>query len=691
MTQKSSISGVGSAVLLTGLLAGCASIGTPGGGLYDETPPVFVSSDPADGETNVTKKKFTLKFNENIKLDNALDKITVSPPQQKSPTILSNAKTVTIELQDSLRPNTTYSVSLGDAVQDNNEGNVLEHTSFTFSTGDHIDSLHISGYLLNAEDLEPVTGAYVGIYPDTAVADSIFMLESMQRAGKTDAYGRYSIEGIARGSYRLYAIVDGNTNYRYDLRTENIAFCDSLISPSMSGTVEYDTIWADLDSTRIDTVLTRNRISYAPENVTMLLFSEGKYNRYLEDTGRPDSCLLRVRFAAPMESLPVWSYPADSTVDAGALLLAEPNPTLDTLSYWITDTAWINRDTLTLGMTYMMTDTAGVDVPRTDTIQFVRPPRKTGPDNAKSGGKEKKKGWGLFGGKNDKKDKDKKDKHDRKPGQEAPTDSLPAIVFMSVKQLGASTLNIGQKPKFEVSTPLASIDVGGLHLKRQVNDSTWTDMKFRWEKDSLKLRSYQLFAVPYFSPGEKYKLVVDSACMYDIYGNPVNRTELSFSEHKPEEYAHLLFQVKGISGKAFVCLLNDKDKVVQRADVKGNQAKFVNVLPGTYYARMVEDLNGNGVWDHGTLTPRRQPEPVYYFNGELSLRANWSISQNWDVDELPLYKQKPLKVTQNKPKEKQEKKSKNAEYYAKMGITPPQTNSGTTTSGANSSLHSVGN
>lgn len=685
LRRKCFISGAVTCVLLTGFWAGCASIGTPGGGLYDETPPVFVSSDPADGETNVNRQKLTLKFNENIKLDNALDKLTVSPPQKKSPTVLSNAKTVTIELQDSLLPNTTYSISLGDAVQDNNEGNVLEHTSFTFSTGDHIDSLRISGYLLNAEDLEPVTGAYVGIYPDTVLADSIFLRETMLRTGKTDAYGRYSIEGIAPGAYRLYALVDGNNNYLYDLRTEDIAFLDSLTVPSMHGTVEHDTVWADRDSTEIDTVLVRDRMVYEPGNVTLLLFSEGKHNRYLEDTQRPDSCHLSVRFAAPMEALPVWTFPADSTIDANAMLMAEANPTRDTLSYWITDTAWVNRDTLVLGMTYMMTDTAGVDVPRIDTIQFVRPARKTDSASAKKGSKDKKKGWGIFGG------RDKKDRKEDRNAPPAAQDTLPRITYMTIKQLGSSTLNIGQKPKFEVSAPLREMDVGGLHLKRQVNDSTWADMQFRWEKDSVRLRVWQLFAVPYFSPGEKYKLVVDSACMHDIYGNPVNAMELSFSEHKPEEYAHLLFQIKGISGKAFVCLLNDKDKVVQRAEVKGNQAKFVNVLPGTYYARMVEDLNGNGEWDHGTLIPRLQPEPVYYFNGELNLRANWSISQNWDVDELPIYRQKPLKVTQNKPKEKQEKKSKNAEYYAKMGITPPQTNTGTTTSGANSSLHSVGN
>lgn len=122
---------------------GCASVGSPGGGWYDETPPVLLKSDPGEGATGVNKKKITLRFDENIKLDNASEKLTVSPPQVKSPTVMSNAKTVTIELQDTLIPNTTYTIDLGDAVQDNNEGNPLEGLTLTFSTGDHIDTMKV--------------------------------------------------------------------------------------------------------------------------------------------------------------------------------------------------------------------------------------------------------------------------------------------------------------------------------------------------------------------------------------------------------------------------------------------------------------------------------------------------------------------------------------------------------------------
>ena len=227
-------------------LLGCASIGSPGGGLYDETPPVLVRSEPAEAATSVGRQKITMRFNENIKLDNANEKMTISPPQVKAPTISSNAKTLTIELRDTLQANTTYTIDLGDAVQDNNEGNPLENLSLTFSTGDHIDSMKVMGTLLNAKDLEPVTGAFVGIYAlnedgifpargkegdslqlaiDSIVAlypDSIFSLRPFERAGKTDSYGRFTISGVGPGKYRMYAVKDGNTNYMYDVNTEDI-------------------------------------------------------------------------------------------------------------------------------------------------------------------------------------------------------------------------------------------------------------------------------------------------------------------------------------------------------------------------------------------------------------------------------------------------------------------------------------
>ena len=670
--HKSSYLSMLAALSLSGLF-GCASTGTPGGGLYDETPPVLRNSNPAIGATGVKAKKITLHFDENVKLDNATEKMTVSPPQSKMPTIQSNAKTVTIELQDDLLPDATYSIDLGDAVQDNNEGNPMESLSLLFSTGDHIDSLRISGYVLNAADLEPVTGAYVGIYSDTLqMSDSLLMTVPMQRAGRTDALGKFTILGIAPGSYRVYALIDGNSNYMYDLNTEDIAFIDSLIVPSTTGRIVHDTIWQDLDSTIIDTIKMRDELVYLPDNLILKSFNEGKVTRYLDDISRQDSLHINVRFAAKMPELPTISV-VDS-LEAPIDLVVEPNPTLDTLIYWIKDSLHIKMDTLNLQMSYLYTDTTGIDIIRTDTVRLTKPVVKPVKDNDK--GKDEK----GKGKKNDKK------KRSRPNKEEAPADSLAAdsvpkviITYMDFKLLSKSPIDIGSKPVFEASAPLDSLDVSKIHLEQKV-DTVWKPMQFHLVHDTANIRQYIMYADPHFSPGQSYRVTVDSAAMHNIYGHPVKKAEITFDEKKPEDYSHLLFNITGAEGPAYVELLSEKDVPVYKVKVKDGKAKFVNVNEGKYFVRLVEDRNDNGKFDVGNLEKKIQPENVYYFGAELQLRANWDTEQNWNIKQTELYKQKPDSVKINKPKEKTEKKSKNAEYLAKLGKTPKQTNTGTTTS-----------
>ncbi len=677
---------------------GCASVGSPGGGWYDETPPVLLKSDPGEGATGVNKKKITLRFDENVKLDNASEKLTVSPPQIKSPTVMSNAKTVTIELQDTLIPNTTYTIDLGDAVQDNNEGNPLEGLSLTFSTGDHIDTMKVSGVVLNAEDLEPITGAYVGIYKvyddgrlvqgdslhgaDSIIAlypDSVFMLRPFERAGKTDAYGRFTISGVAPGRYRAYAILDGNTNYMYDVSTENVAFLDSLVIPSMEPCKIHDTIWSKLnlhtvekavnstkkgkeliDTLAYDSIVIRDGWRYLPDDLQFRMFNEGHNTLYLDEVVWKDSIHLNVRFASKMPELPIitlldeedWG---EAAVNKDAWLICEPNLTYDTLTYWIRDSLIYQRDTLALEMSYLFTQ-EGQDILRTDTLYLENPKPKV--DESK---KDQEKN-------DDSKAKKKDKKRKKKEAEEVKKDSVPpapTINYMKVSLLNKGDLDIGGRPMFETSAPLDSMNLEGLHLFQE-KDSAWQEMQYELVQDSLNLRKYTMHAKPHFSPGINYRIIADSASMHDVYGNPVDSTCLTFKEKKPEDYSHLLIHISNAKEPAFVELLSDKDAPVQKVAVKKGQAKFVNVPEGKYYARLVEDRNNNGKFDVGSISDRVQPEEVFYLKELLQLRTNWNLEQHWDVRALPLNQQKATEMIKNKPKEKAEKKSKNEEYRKKM-------------------------
>ena len=655
-------------------LLGCASIGSPGGGLYDETPPALVRSEPAEAATSVNRQKITMRFNENIKLDNANEKMTISPPQVKAPTISSNAKTLTIELRDTLQANTTYTIDLGDAVQDNNEGNPLENLSLTFSTGDHIDTMKVMGTLLNAKDLEPVTGAFVGIYAlnedgifpargkegdslqlaiDSIVAlypDSIFSLRPFERAGKTDSYGRFTISGVGPGKYRMYAVKDGNTNYMYDVNTEDIAFVDSLIIPSVGSHTASDTIWNRFDSLKVDSIYVHEVTDYYPNDLCLRMFNEGHVIRYLDDMKWKDSTQITLNFAARMPEPPVISLLDEedrgpARLDKDAWLICEPNPTNDTLVYWLRDSLVYHRDTLHLTVTYPFTQN-GIDIIRTDTMHLEKPEINVPEDQHPE----------------DKDDKKKK-KRRKKDQEEAPKDTLPKTVFMSIKLLD-SKIDVGKRPRFETSAPLDSLNTEALHLEQQ-KDTIWVPLDFELVQDSLRLRRYTLHAKPHFSPGQNYRLICDSASMFDIYGHPLDSIAMTFSEKKSDEYAHLLVNVQGVEGEAFVQLLNEKDNPVQQVSVKNGQARFPQAPVGKCYVRLVEDRNGNGIFDVGSIDGRIQPENVFYLPKMLEMRENWDYSETWNVRATELDKQKLDELKQNKPKEKKEKKSKNEEYLEK--------------------------
>ena len=212
------------------LLGSCARMGQPDGGWYDETPPRILGAAPADKGTNVKNRKISIFFDEFIQIENATEKVVVSPPQLETPEIVASGKRIKIELLDSLKPNTTYTIDFSDAITDNNEDNPLGNYTYSFSTGDAIDTLEVSGKVLQAKDLEPVKGILVGLYSD--LSDTAFTTKPMLRVSRTDGSGRFVIKGVAPGTYRVYALQDADGNYLFNQKSEMLAFSQEKIVPS---------------------------------------------------------------------------------------------------------------------------------------------------------------------------------------------------------------------------------------------------------------------------------------------------------------------------------------------------------------------------------------------------------------------------------------------------------------------------
>ena len=169
-------------VLAILLLASCAKMGQPDGGWFDETPPKVIGASPEDKGVNVTSKKINIYFDEYVKIDNPTEKVVVSPPQIEVPEIKTAGKKIQVSLVDSLKPNTTYTIDFSDAISDNNENNPMGNYTYSFSTGEKIDTMEVSGYVLESENLEPIKGILVGLYSDTA--DSAFRTKPMLRVSR---------------------------------------------------------------------------------------------------------------------------------------------------------------------------------------------------------------------------------------------------------------------------------------------------------------------------------------------------------------------------------------------------------------------------------------------------------------------------------------------------------------------------
>ncbi|MDR2804493.1 MAG: Ig-like domain-containing protein, partial [Dysgonamonadaceae bacterium] len=363
----------------------CASTGSPGGGDYDITPPVFVESHPAPNAVHFDKNKITLIFDEYIALEKPSETVIITPPQKKMPVIKAVGKKITVELKDSLLPNITYTFDFTNGVVDNNEKNVLEGFNFAFSTGDVVDSLVISGLLLNAENLEPTPNTMVGIHSDPS--DTAFTKLPFLRTSQTNERGRFSIRNIAPGTYRLFALGDINRSFRFDLPDKTIAFYDSLIIPSFEPAMRMDTIWKD--SLTVDTIREVHYTRFTPDNALLLLFQENIAKQYLSKTERNDSVRFTFTFNDPVEELPVIDL-IDEPEEKTGWYLPEQSPDRKILSYWLTDSTLYRKDTLRIAANYLAHDTLNQLTTFTDTIRLIKKRSEPPKDNKKNSKNEPK-------------------------------------------------------------------------------------------------------------------------------------------------------------------------------------------------------------------------------------------------------------------------------------------------------------
>lgn len=593
--------------LLFSLFYSCANIASPNGGPYDELPPKFISSTPAPNQTNYKGKTIEILFDELIQVDKPTENVIITPPQLSMPVIRPSGRKVVVELKDTLKENTTYTIDFTNSISDNNEKNVLENFSFAFSTGDAIDTLEVSGILLNASNLEPMGGIIVGIHNN--LEDSAFVKTPFLRTSKTNDKGRFTIRNIAEGTYRIYALNDVNRDFRFDQPGEDIAFHDSTFFPTFEFSTRQDTIWKD--TLTVDTIMTVPYTRFMPDDLGLFLFKEDFARQYLQKTERPQEHLGVLTFNAPLDTIPV-PVPLNFTPTDSAWYYVQSREANTSINYWITDPSLLVRDTLRFELTYPKSDSLNILQAQTDTLQFLMRRR---PNERK-------------------KSEDKKE-------EEKPL-SLGMEVFLPTSMDIFDTIHVEfNEPVFDISAEWFVLE--------QKQDSTWIPAEFDFFPDSTNSLAY--FIHRKWNYAEEYKLEIDSAIIKSIYNKWNDPFSGNFRIKKKDDYGNLYINITSIDSPAFVELLSAGDVPVRKAVVKDGGVLFMDLKPDKYYARLIVDINENGKWDTGNYAEKRQPEKVYYYPKVFDVMQNWDVEETWDVLSTPVIRQKPMEITKNKPKE----------------------------------------
>lgn len=690
------------AVLLLLMLHSCANIGTPDGGLYDETPPRIIHTSPHQGARDITPKKVTLEFNEYIKLENAYERVVISPPQFEAPDIEAYGKKVTVTFNDTLKPNFTYTIDFGSSIVDNNEGNPMGEYVFSFSTGGDIDTLQVSGKVLEAENLEPIKGMLVGLYrvesdsnavenifnwSDSAsiAADSIFQTRPLERIGRTDGSGHFIVKGVAPGSYRIFALNDQDQTYTYSQRSEKLAFTKQIITPYARYETRMDTVWHD--SIHYDSIFPVKYTHFYPDDVVLLAFTAKQDDRYLLKSERPEQRFFSLYFTSKSDTLPRMT-PLNFTA-GDSTIIVETVPTNDTIKYWITDSLIYTMDTLVVQVDYYATDSLKQLSVRSDTLSLVskiskermeklrekaeeewakeyksrikseRRAKQAEEERAeREAEEEERKAAEAEGRKYEKKKKEKK-----KRTKEEDEIVVPPMPMEPYDIRWTSTTGLAPNKNIDLTfeEPIAYMDASKVSFTMKV-DSLFEPAPYLLVPVEGTVNAYRFYAE--WEPDSTYMLTLDSAAFVSVYGKATEATKRNIKVRGLNSFSTLFVTLQNADTSAIVQLLNSQDKVVRSAHVENGKADFYFLQPQTYYMRTFFDRNGNGEWDTGDYDTRQQPEEVFYYHSPMQLRAQWDVNQTWNLKSKPLTEQKPEKITKQKPDKSKQIQHRNAEKLA---------------------------
>lgn len=563
------------------MLFGCAQQVAPTGGPKDETPPKILKEVPANLSTDFNAKQIVISFDEFIQLKSPAEQVVISPPMLRPPSYLLKQKSLVIKFEQELTPNTTYTINFGEAIADNNEGNILKNYTYVFSTGAHLDSMQVKGRLTDAITGDPEKDALVMLYKNDI--DSLPLDTIPDYFTRTLEDGSFHIKNVADQPYKIFALKDENANYRFDVPTEKIGFLDSLIIPyttSIPSVLDS----AKTDSSLTDTIAGLKKIGNSPiPSYDIQMFVEDDTTQFLKKAYCEYYGKLVFVYNRPVED---FHLEADGVSFKKQWNLIDVNATLDSITVWTTD---LVPDTMNLFLSVKGTETDTVEMimkPRTDEVEAK---------SSSSGKGAKRKLMEKF--------------------------ALTAKVVPSN----------GQSPK------------PGMPLEIVWNHPViGTDLsKVKLYEDSLRVafdvtsrdKTLRRFGIQYdWKKDRNYYLIVEDSSFTDLYGLWNDTIETTFKGTDKDQFGDLSLKIlENPNSQMLIELLSSSNTVVDsKVAFQKGLVNFEKLSPGKYGLRVVLDLNRNGKWDSGRYMEKLHPEPIRVIQVGAEVRANWNFELEWN-------------------------------------------------------------
>ncbi len=567
----------------------CANTTTPpGGGPKDTLPPVLLKVTPETGTTQFPLEggKVTLQYDEYTVVKTATD-ILLSPPTKRRPVAKVKGKNIVVTLQDTLLPDRTYNIDFGQALADNNEGNLAPRLVYTFSTGDTIDSLYFTGSVLDSKTLAPVKGALVTAYLD--LSDSACFNVLPDAIVKTDDWGFFAMRNLRDTAYQIFVFTDTDGNFRYNPDEDQVGFLDSLYTPTA---MANDSIYELRSFDMKDTI----RCSVREPMVTILMFKELQTVQYLQNSGRKTEKQGFLKFSAgnvQINSLEFVGIPDTSVI-------LQYNPTRDSIDFWI-NTSYKLDDSLLIRLNYMKTDSTGVLAPTEENLSLAVMTQEQLP-----------------------------------PGKEKKDPAADTVFRLGVSAKDETVEQLGVR--IESTLPILRIERDSIRLTETNPKGQQSAKPFTFTQDSTEIRRYILRPEGALTKGYDYELTIPKGTFINLEWLPNAATSAKFKIPQSEELSTLQLNLTGVESRYIVELTDEKGTSVLRTyhTEENGTLDFPYLKAGKYMIRITSDKNRNGYADTGNLLERRQPEAVRFFESKpgervLEIPESAEIEQSIDI------------------------------------------------------------